>query len=709
MSKNQEKRSSLYFFISVGVILTCGLILHAGKQEKEWNVLLISIDTIRTDRLRCYGSEYLQTPHIDALASRGVLFERAFAHNPMTLPSHVNMMMGTTPLYHGVHENTKSILREDFCTLAEYLKQEGYATGAFIGAFPLDSRFGLSQGFDVYDESYPTKASSAFVYQERTAGQVIQVALNWLEKRDSKWFSFIHIWDPHAPYSPPEPFKTKFKEDLYSGEVAYVDFELGRLFDYLRANNLIENTLIVLTGDHGEALGEHGESTHGYFAYNSTIWIPLIIAGPKIKTARIDENVCHSDIFPTVCDILGVEKPSYLQGVSLFPSMKGRKIEKRAIYFESLAAYLSRGWAPLRGFLEEKKKFIDSPLPEYYNLQNDFREKNNLVKRIDVDKHRQKMEELIDRFSYVHKTDNSREIDREALKRLRSLGYISSPVTQIKKSYGPRDDLKSLLPFQQKHFVAISLLENGKVPEAVKLLNDIIQERSDFIGAYIDLCNIYESQGLDEEALSIMECGFKNNPENYEIISSYGFLLIEEGMLDEGIALLQDAINVIDYDPEVWTHLGTAYCKRGEFHKAWESYDKALSLDDTDALIYSNLGFLYYSIFLQTKSSGDHARALECYKKAIQLDPSLAAAHNGLGSAYKLIGQIDEAIACWEKALELDPDYDFAIYNLGVAYLQKRHKSLALKCFERYLRLKGSALTPDERREIEAYIRRCKE
>jgi membrane-anchored protein YejM (alkaline phosphatase superfamily) len=195
--------------------------------------------------------------------------------------------------------------------LAEYLKSKGYSTGAFIGAFPLDSRFGLSQGFDVYDEAYPSKSSTALVFPERNAPQVIRSALNWLEKQDSQWFSFIHIWDPHAPYSPPEPFSNLFKDDPYSGEVAYVDSEIKKLFDGLESGRLLDDTLIVLTEDHGESLGEHGVTMHGYFAYNSTIWVPLILVGPSINAARVDEYVSRIDIFPTICDVIGIKKPSF--------------------------------------------------------------------------------------------------------------------------------------------------------------------------------------------------------------------------------------------------------------------------------------------------------------------------------------------------------------------------------------------------------------
>jgi arylsulfatase A-like enzyme/tetratricopeptide (TPR) repeat protein len=674
----------------------------------EKNLLLISIDTIRPDRLSCYSPKYVKTPHIDALASKGVLFERAFAHTPTTLPSHTNILVGTTPPYHGIHENANYSLSEEFLTLAEHLKENGYSTGAFIAAFPLDSRFGLSQGFDVYDESYPSLTSSAFHFQERKAGQVIQAAIDWLEKQNTKWFSFVHIFDPHAPYRPPDPFDVKFADDPYSGEVAYVDSALKKLFDYLESKGLLGNTLIVLTGDHGEALGEHGEATHGYFAYNSTLWVPLIIVGPGIKPGHVNDYVCHIDLFPTICDFLRIKKPSHLQGVSLLPLMKGKKLKKRAIYFESLVSFLSRGWAPLYGYIEEGKKYIESPLPEYYDLEDDFLEQNNLVKKIDLKTHKQKMQGLLDELTFQGKTQNPKIFDRETREKLRSLGYISSPEIRTSETNRPEDDLKTLLPFQQKKDAAATMAENNRVAEAVKLLSDIIQERKDFADAYIDLSRIYESQGLEQDALAILETGQENNPENYGIIVSYGFLMVKLGQLDRGIEFLHKALEKVDTDPDVWTHLGIAYTAKRDYQTALEHYEKALSLDKTDALIYNNMGFLYYSIYLQTGKMEDNNRALECYQKAIEIDPLLASAYNGLGGAYKAQGQIDRAIEAWEKSLELDPDYGYSLYNLGLTYLQIGEKEKALKHFERYLFLNYKTLSPQERREIQELIDKCK-
>jgi len=709
MRRDLKKRIFFLFFVLGGIIFAGYSILGIEARRKDLNLLLITIDTIRPDRISCYNTKYLKTPQIDALAEKGVVFTRAFAHNPITLPSHANILLGATPIYHGVHENSKSRVSKDLLSLAEYLKTKGYSCGAFVGAFPLDSRFGLNQGFDVYDDSYPSKPSYEFVYAERKAEEVIKTALVWLERQNSKWFCWVHLWDPHAPYLPPEPFKSKFTDDPYSGEVAYVDSELGKIFDYLESSKQMENTLILLTGDHGESLGDHGELTHNYFAYNSSIWVPLIIEGPEINPGRIDDYVCHIDLFPTLCDILGIEKPAFLQGVSLLPLIKGKKIKKRAIYFESLDAYYNRGWAPLRGYIEEGKKYIDSPIPEVYDLEQDFNEKRNLASNVNLGEYRKNLKKMEKEFSSSDRVRSVQKIDREVMEKLRSLGYLVSPVTQLKENYGPEDDLKTLLPFHDKMDRAILLDGEGKKGQSVKLLNEIIQEKKDFSEAYTYLSYIYRSQGQMEEALKVMEDGYNNNPKNYAILSGYGILLVREEKLDEAVEVLQKALALYDLDPEVWNYLGVAYWRKGDYQKALEHYQKAVSLDDTQAIIFSNLGALYLSIFLQTKKAKDHTQSIEYFKKAIELDPRLSMAYKGLGVANRLVEKVDDAISCWEKALELSPNDDFIVYNLGIAYLERGMKSQALEYFKRYLSLKKNSLSPEEGKKIDALIQKCKE
>ena len=345
------------------------------------NLLLITVDTLRSDRVSAYGGDRLKTPTIDRLAAKGIVFRRAFAQATTTLPSHTNMLLGLDPLRHGVHDNNNFTVGKEFLTLAEHLKAAGYATAAFIGGFPLDSRFGLNRGFDVYDETYGTLGPAQQTRWERRAEAVVSASLQWLEGRGrtSPWFAWVHCYDPHEPYEPPQPFLSQYEGRLYDGEVAYVDSALKKLLDAVESQGWGDNTVIVLTGDHGESLGQHGEETHGFVAYNTTLWIPLIICAPGLKPGTVGQTVTHTDIFPTVCDLLGLRVPPRLQGLSLLPAVKGKKLAERAIYFESMYPYFSRGWAPLYGYMQDSQKFIESPVPELYDIEKDFDETTNLA------------------------------------------------------------------------------------------------------------------------------------------------------------------------------------------------------------------------------------------------------------------------------------------------------------------------------------------
>jgi arylsulfatase A-like enzyme/Flp pilus assembly protein TadD len=699
-----------FFFALCVAILSPKFIVSAAKaQSADTNLLLITIDTLRPDRLSCYSQKYVQTPAIDAQAAKGVLFEKAFAHTPITLPSHANILLGTTPLYHGVSENSKTRVANAFLTLAEHLKSNGYATGAFVGAFPLDSRFGLDQGFDVYDDSLPSKSESGFFFAERKAEDVIAPALAWLSNQKGKWFCWIHVWDPHAPYRPPEPFLSRYINDPYSGEVAYVDSQIGRLMSELHKKGWLDRTLVVVTADHGESLGEHGELTHSYFAYNSTLHVPLIMAGPGIRHSRLDEPVSHIDIFPTVCELLNIKAPPFLQGESLAPRIHGKKGTARAIYFESLDPYLNKGCAPLRGFMEGQRKYIDCPIPEVYDLAKDFDESANLAVSLDLSPLRKKLQEMEKSLSLPMNKEGSQVADRQALDKLRSLGYVSSPVAQVKEKYGPEDDLKSFLPFQQKLERAILLGDQGKPQESIELMIGLIRDRKDFGPAYVYLSQTYLTQGRMPAALRVLEEGVGDNPKDYTLISSWATLLVKAGLYDRAAEALQKALSILDFDPVVWDNLGIISWRKGDYQKALEYYQKAISLDKTFALAFSNLGQLYLSLYTDRGNKPeDLVRAIDHFRKAVVLDPTLNLAFRALGVAYQTAGKVDEAIAAWEKAVETKPNDDFSALNLGQAYLEKGNKAGALKCFQRYLELKKDKLSPEERNGILALIEKCK-
>ncbi|MCP2518818.1 sulfatase-like hydrolase/transferase [Candidatus Aminicenantes bacterium AC-335-A11] len=675
------------YIISIILIILLLSPLYSKIKKEKLNLLLISIDTLRADYLSCYGGKEVKTKNIDSLTKNGILFKKAFAHNPLTLPSHTNILTGLTPLFHGVHENLGFRLSENILTLAEYLKKYNYRTAAFVGSFPLDSRFGLDQGFDLYDDLYGEKKSpGAFFFVERKGEEVVNRAIKWLKShQNSRWFLFIHLFDPHQPYIPPSPYLERFAYNLYAGEVAYVDDCVGKLLNYLRKSNLMDKTLIIFTSDHGESLGEHGERTHGYFAYNSTLHVPLIFHSRKFfkENKIIEKKVSHIDIFPTVCDLFGLKKPKSLQGQSLLPLIEGKKFTENTIYFESLSAYYNRNWAPLRGIIEKDYKFIDLPIPELYNIKKDFEEKNNLADKKNLAKYRNLLKKTMDKLSKGG-VETSRKIEnKKVLEAMRSLGYLSGGTFEKKRVFTRNDDLKVLLPFHLKLMDAASLHSQGNIEKTIEILEGLIKEKKDFATAYEYLANVYHQIGKKEKAIEVLRKGLNYFPNHVQMRGKLGIYLSEVGRLNEAIKELKHALALNDKDAELWNYLGVAYWRSGNYVEAEKCYQRSIELDFNYASAFNNLGSLYLSLKNPDK-------ALYYFEKAIKFDPTLASAYNGKAVALGMKGNLIDAIEYWKKAVQFEPNHQMALYNLGLAFLKINNKREALKYFERYLKVAPS-------------------
>jgi arylsulfatase A-like enzyme/Flp pilus assembly protein TadD len=672
------------------------------------NVLLITIDTLRADRVGAYGNPNGLTPALDALAREGTVFERAYAHVPLTLPSHACILLGLTPPEHGVRDNSGYVVREGSTTLAGTLKKQGFATAAFVGSYAVDSRFGLNQGFDLYDDNYGSQKFQEAVFVERRAGAVVDGALRWLEGRREPWFLWVHCYDPHAPYEPPEPYKSRFAAAPYDGEVAYTDSQLARIFNRLREDGLLEQTLVVVTADHGEGLGDHSEPTHGYFAYESTLRVPLIVRAPGVKAGRVSSTVAHVDIFPTVCEALGLRPPSGLQGRAL-PEAGRKAPAERDIYFECLYPYYSRGWAPLKGFLASGWKFIDSPIPELYNLAKDPGEKTNLVKPETLGQFKMKLRTLETRLGGGSAASAKRPVDRETAARLRSLGYVSGGAPVKNRIFGPADDVKTRVPFANRVEKAADLAKAGKPEAAIRELKAVLTERDDTDVGYTVLAGIYRSQGRLADALTVLKAGLDRLPDNYEILIVAVSSNLFARRYEEVLRLVESCTDPRrDADPEIWNSVGVAHARMGNEEKARLAYNQALSIDRDFPAAWNNLGALE---FLSARRTGDQTaltRAASAFKEALRADPQSAPAYNGLGAVARASGDLDGAIAAWERAAGPATGSPEAAYNLGQAYYDRGDKAKALSQFLRYKALRGATLNASERAEIEEWIRKCK-
>ena len=664
--KNLHAKIWIPAAISVALLSAChrAVTNTPPAEPRDANVLLITLDTTRADHLSCYhtsgvapgfspanGAAALKggatgsanTPHLDALAARGVRFAHATAQVPLTLPSHACIMTGAYPTVHGLRDMGGFTLAKTHPTTASIAQAAGFATAAFVGSRVLAKHFGISNGFQTYDDDMNAQNEEALpgVFPERRAAVVTDRALDWLKQNGGKrFFLWAHYYDPHAPYDPPEPYKRIYARDLYSGEIAYTDEQVGRLLDGLSKLGLSSRTLVVAIGDHGESLGEHGEMTHGIFLYDATTHVPLIIAGPDVPAGKvIGDQVRSIDVMPTVMDFLNLPPGDEVQGVSLWPLMReGRRVRSNYAYLETLYPRTYMGWSELRAMRTDEWKLIVAPHPELYNLERDPGESENLISRFpaDADTLQKKIWEIAGNGARQERVSTS-PMDAETRQELESLGYVSG---------GSQHD--------------IQLGTDAPDPK----------DRVGLLKIFTDFEGLLKAKSYAAAAAE-MTRGLKLDPTNPLAHVDLGACFEKMGQYARAVEIYEEAIRINIGTDQIYARLGKDELRLHELDKAVAAMIQANQINPTDLDNLRNLGTAY----LQLGRVDDAERA---FKAVTAQNAKYAAAWNGLGLVAVQRNDADSARRDFEKAVEEGPDEVEPLLNLGVLYQKAGEKQQAV-------------------------------
>ncbi len=687
------------------MLILCFLLTNGCQQKEQWNVLIVTFDTTRADHIATYGNDSARTPVLDQLANDGVVYERSLAPIPITLPSHTSIMTGQVPFVHGVRDNGLFKLSDKKLTLAEILRQQGFATGAAIGSFPLTSQFGISQGFDFFNEHITQKFEDIFgertiakdklFFDERKAAQVNDAIMPWIEQQvtssDDPFFAWVHYFDPHHPHEPPAPYNQSFVHDLYQGEIAYSDESLGNIISQLKRLGVYDNTMIVFTSDHGEGMNEHNESTHSLLVYNSTVHVPLIVKYPLQKYAgtRVSQWVGSVDILPTILNQLKIDTPEDIQGRIL--PLDDDQNDQAEYYIETLSPRFSRGWGEQRGLVKNDKKYIYGPKKELYNLQNDHAEVDNII-----DENPQLAEQMkndlaayIDEYQ-LGEGNSSVEVDSDTLNTLRGLGYVQSSAQAIDYFEEKLDDSGDA---PQLHVATISsysqaknLLFNGQYIEGSRYLDALLLTDADNL-AYLELkiqadmqLGNYEAAKETIEHLPNDSYGTLQAHDRMVLLAKIHFF---QGDYDQSTMLFEDAENlettavgqfylaklyaiknkwvqqqqhlkaVLDFNPNdvnVLNDLAISYSQDGQILLAENTFKQAIASNPYHQLSHYNYATYLFNI-------GDEASAEYQYLQAIKMDKYYIKAYYALVEIYANQAELVQAQAIITKMRQISPHH----------------------------------------------------
>ncbi|HWM91980.1 MAG TPA: tetratricopeptide repeat protein [Thermoanaerobaculia bacterium] len=678
-----------------------------GEAEKGGPIILISIDTLRSDRLPAYGYGKVETPAIDGLAKDAILFERAYSHYPLTLPSHVSILTGELPPVHKVRDNAGYVFESaKHPYLPRLLKAAGYETGAAVSAFVLRPDTGLADGFDAYDGDFESKEGQTLDSVQRFGGETLQVALPWIRERASKsskpFFYFLHIYEPHSPYEAPEPFASRFP-DPYDAEVAAADAVIGDLLAELKRLDVYDRATIVLLSDHGEGLGDHGESQHGIFLYREVIQVPLLVKLPGAKRGgeRVAVPAQLADVAPTLLSLAGVEVPKGLPGMSLLDL--GEKTPARRIYAESFFPRIHYGWSELASLVEDRFHYIEAPESELYDLAADPGEKRNVLagERRTYSALREAMK------AYDRRLTAPAEVDPETAAKLAALGYIGGSMADHE---GPLPDPKGkrhILADVEKGFAAN---QAGRHGEAVALFERLLAESPRMQDVWAFYALSLQKLGRHEDSAKAYEKALELSGGSPQLALATGTKLLELGRFDEARTHAELALKT--YPDKAYDLLSQIALKRGDTEEALVVMRRAVAegkasepLRRQMALTLSGRGQPAEAVALlqplaakgdpptlnalaiALSDAGRHGEALAVLQTALQKDPKNAHAYETLGMVELRLQRPQQARDHLRQALALKDDLPIAWNTLGVALYQTEGPSAAVEAWQRSVEL----------------------
>jgi len=648
------------WIILVGPIPGIRLIAPARPR----NLLLVSLDTVRADHLGSYHHAAAQTPQIDALAASGLRFEHATTVVPLTLPAHSSLLTGTFPGWHGVRDNGGFYLGDDQLTLAEILHDRGFRTGGFVGAFVLDRRWGIAQGFDRYFDDFdldrfPDAAAMDMI--QRPGSEVVGKALEWLQADQNRpFFAWVHLYDAHTPYEAPEAFQARFprtRDGAYDAEIASADAQIGRLVDALRADGRLDDTLVVVVSDHGEMLGEHGELTHGFFIYESATHIPLIISGPGVPARVVPDQVRIVDVMPTALSLLGVPIPAEVQGTNLMPLARGEHLGLVA-HSESWYPRYHYGWSELRSIQDGRFKLIRAPRPEWYDLATDPDEgrdqSTSEAARLAV--FSRALDDFESRIARAGAPKGPRPIDAETEERLAALGYVAGSVNLKTLDEPARGDPKDKIELYNLLKEAASLSVEANIDQAIATVKQALARDPEIVEGYMLLGNFYKKANRPQDAIAAYRDALARDNEHQNALFSLALAYKDEGRLDEAQVGFERARALDPRNGKVLWQLADLFMRKGDSARAEAVINDALERKVDEHRLLLKLG----ESRIEAKRFDEAEVAL---KAALEKKPGLALARFDLGLVYEGKGQVDKAIESYQAELSTNPKAYRAAFN----------------------------------------------